>query len=334
MSGSLSVGIVGCGLIGGKRAAALGPDRLIACFDPDGNASAALAAEHGIEAARGLDELLDAAPDVVIVATPHDRLAAIAVSALGSGAHVLVEKPAGIGVGEVEAIASAAERAGRRVKVGFNHRFAPAISRAVAEARSGRLGEPMFARARYGHGGRPGYEREWRLRAEVSGGGEMIDQGMHLIDLFGWLLGPLPLHSALVRNNYWEAEVEDNVVFTLAEPGRSGTWASAHVSWSEWKNMFSLEIYCRSGKLQVDGLARSYGPQRLAIHTMKPEMGPPETELIEYPPEDVSWEREWAHFRDALIAGDERELLGDLSSARYAWTIVEDAYREELDERG
>jgi predicted dehydrogenase len=330
MSRVLEIGIIGCGLIGSKRAAALGEDRLRACFDIDPGAAAALAAEHDGQADVELDRLLSRALDVVLVATPHDKLAEIAIAALGAGSHVLVEKPAGISSAEVEAVERAAERAGRRVKVGFNHRFAPGIRRAVEIARSGRFGEVMFARARYGHGGRRGYEREWRMTPEISGGGELVDQGMHVIDLFHWLLGPLPLHSALLRTQFWDAAVEDNAVLTLADlDSRSGPWASAHVTWTEWKNMFSLEIYCRTGKLEVDGLHGSYGPQRLTIHTMRPEMGPPDSEVVDYPTEDRSWEAEWGHFREALVAGDNREVLGDLAAAKYAWRTVERAYELE-----
>jgi predicted dehydrogenase len=309
---SLRVAVIGCGLIGHKRAQALGEDELVACYDVDAAAADRLAAEHGGTACRSLDELLAARADVVVVATPHDRLAAAAVRALEAGAHVLVEKPAGISVADVDRIAAAAAAAGRRVKVGFNHRFHPGIARAIEEARSGRFGDVMFARARYGHGGRLGYEKEWRMVPEVSGGGEMTDQGMHLLDLCHWLLGPLPLHSALLRTQFWDAPVEDNAAVILG--GGDGPWATFHVSWTEWKNLFSLEIYCRTGKLQVDGLTRSYGPQRLTIYAMKPELGPPDVETIDYPPEDPSWDAEWRHFRDRL--DDARPLLGDLESAR------------------
>jgi predicted dehydrogenase len=322
----VKVAIVGCGLIGHKRAEALGEDRLVACFDVDAAAAARLAAEHDARPARSLEELLAAGADVVVVATPHDRLAATAVAALEAGAHVLVEKPAGVSVADVSSIAAAARAADRRVKVGFNHRFHPGIARAIETARSGRFGDVMFARARYGHGGRLGYEREWRMVPEVSGGGEMTDQGMHLLDLCHWLLGPLPLHSALLRTQYWAAPVEDNAAVILGEGGPDSPWATFHVSWTEWKNMFSLEIYCRTGKLQVDGLTRSYGPQRLTIYAMKPELGPPDVEVVDYPSEDPSWEAEWRHFRAALTAGDGRPLLGDLESARYAWSVLEDAY--------
>ncbi|MGI8624661.1 MAG: Gfo/Idh/MocA family protein [Solirubrobacteraceae bacterium] len=141
------VGIVGCGLIGRKRAAALDGDELVGCFDVDPDASRALAAEHRSRACGSLRALLDLRPDVVIVAVTHDRLSEVSVAALGHGAHVLVEKPAGLSVAQVDAIAAAAAAADRRVKVGFNHRFHPAIHRAVTEARSGSHGAILHMRA-------------------------------------------------------------------------------------------------------------------------------------------------------------------------------------------
>ena len=329
--GVLRVGIVGCGLVGHKRAAALGQDRLVACFDVDARAAKALAEEYGGSACRSLDELLAQAPDVVIVAVPHDRLAEHACSALGAAAHVLVEKPAGIGVEDVGRIRRAAESAGRRVKVGFNHRFHPGTARAIAEAISGRFGPVLHVRGRYGHGGRIGYEHEWRARRAVSGGGELVDQGMHLFDLSYAICGALPLETALLRTAYWSMEVEDNALIVLGERDR-GPWTMFHASWTEWKNLFSLEIFCRTAKLQVDGLAGSYGPQRLTIYAMKPELGPPDVETIEFAAEDQSWSREWREFADALRAGDGRPLAGDLESAAYGWRCVEAAYARAADE--
>ena len=326
----LRVGIVGCGLIGRKRAAALGADALVACHDVMATASAGLAADFGGRACGTLDEVLAARPDVVIVATVHDQLAGISCRALEAGAHVLVEKPAGIGVAEVERVAATARASERLVKVGFNHRFHPGISRAIGEARSGRYGEVLYLRARYGHGGRLGYEREWRADPHRSGGGEIVDQGMHLLDLSYWLLGELPLHSALLRTQFWSAPVDDNAVIVLGGPGGVGDpspFAVFHVSWTEWKNTFSLEIACHDAKLAVDGLVRSYGPQELRIFRMRPELGPPEVETERYGDDDVSWDLEWRHFTAAIRAADGRELLGDLASARYAWSCVEAAQR-------
>jgi predicted dehydrogenase len=327
MSG-LRVAIVGCGLIGAKRAAALSDeDHLLACHDLDGRAGERLAQRFGCESCETFQGLLELAPDVVVVATPHDELAGLAELALAAGAHVLVEKPAGVSAAQVDRLIDSASASGHLVKVGFNHRFHPGIARAAEEVHSGRHGELMHLRARYGHGGRIGYEHEWRAAPERSGGGELIDQGMHLLDLTYWLAGPLPLHSALLRTHFWDMPVEDNAALLLGQAGsRTGPWAMLHVSWTEWKNLFSLEVYCRTAKIQVDGLVRSYGPQRLTIFRMGPELGPPEVEEVAYPDEDRSWEREWASFTRAIAADDELLLNGGLEDARYAWQQIEAAY--------
>jgi predicted dehydrogenase len=323
-----SVAIVGCGLIGTKRAGALTPeDHLLACHDVDRQAAERLAAEFGCRPCATLRELLELSPDVVIVATPHDQLAGLGEAALAAGAHVLLEKPAGLSCAQIDRLIDCRRASGRMVKVGFNHRFHPGLARAAAEVHSARHGELMHVRGRYGHGGRPGYEREWRADPRRSGGGELIDQGMHLLDLTHWLAGPLPLHSALLRTEFWDMEPEDNAALILGDArSRTDPWALLHVSWTEWKNLFSLEIYCRTAKLQVDGLVRSYGAQRLRIYRMGPELGPPAVEEIAYPDEDHSWELEWQNFTTAIDAGEEQLLNGQLTDARYAWEQIEAAY--------
>ncbi len=324
----LKVAVIGCGRIGARRVAALGPqDVLLGCCDVNIAAARELAAGHGCEACVTPEELLSLAPDVVVVATYHDQLAPLTERALAAGAHVLVEKPAATSLAQVNRLIECQRTAARMVKVGVNHRFHPGIARAAQEIQSGRHGELLHIRARYGHGGRPGYDREWRTEPTRAGGGELIDQGMHLLDLSNWLAGPLPLHSALLRTQFWGIDVEDNAALLLGEPAaRGGPWAMLHVSWTEWKNLFSLEIFCLSAKLQVDGLVGSYGPQRLRIYRMGPELGPPAVEEIRYANEDNTWKAEWEHFAGAVVAGDGRALLGDLHSTRAAWEQVEAAY--------
>jgi predicted dehydrogenase len=327
MSG-LRVAIVGCGLIGGKRADALAPhDTLIGCYDVDERAASSFATCHACVMCASVQELLALAPEVVVVATAHSHLAGYVEQALAAGAHVLVEKPAGISTEQISHLIEIQRDCGLLVKVGFNHRFHPALERLAAELRSGTHGQLMHLRARYGHGGRLDYEREWRADPGMAGGGELIDQGMHLLDLTHWLAGPLPLHCALLRTQFWRTPVEDNAALILGDGGvQTGPWALLHVSWTEWKNTFSLEVFCRRAKLAVEGLARSYGPQRLTIHRMAPELGPPELEELSYSPEDVSWRREWRNLADAILTGDERRLRGDLHDAHYAWVQVESAY--------
>jgi predicted dehydrogenase len=329
MSGAaLRVGILGCGLIGGNRAEALrAGEELVGCHDRSEELGRAFADAHQTAFCETVAELLELEPDVVVVAVSHDALAELSERALDAGAHVLVEKPAGLGVAQVERLMAAERRTGRRVKVGFNHRFHPGLRRLAAEVASGAHGELMHLRGRYGHGGRLGYEREWRAEPARSGGGELIDQGMHLLDLSHWIAGPLELRCALLRTHFWDTPVEDNAALLLGRgDARNDPWAMLHATWTEWKNMFSLEVYCRSAKLQVDGLVRSYGPQRLRIYRMGPELGPPQLEEVAYPDADVSWAAEWEHFAEALTAADGRPLLGDLRDARYAWRQVEAAY--------
>ena len=323
----LRVAVIGCGLIGDKRAGALGPgDEVIGATDPVALRAAELVGRYGGRACASVDELLALGPDVALVAATHDQLAPLAVQALRAGAHVLVEKPAGLSTRDVDGVAAAAAQADRFVKVGFNHRFHPALSELAAEVHSGAHGELMHVRARYGHGGRVGYDKEWRADPARSGGGELIDQGMHLLDLVHWLAGPLPLHSALLRTQFWDTQVEDNAALILGDgDDRRAAWAMLHVTWTEWKNMFSIEVYCRTAKLEVTGLVRSYGNQRLLIHRMSPELGPPDTEERSYDTEDQSWGREWEYFAEAIVRGQEPSL-GGLGDARYAWERVQDAY--------
>jgi predicted dehydrogenase len=185
------VAIVGCGLIGRKRAAALAGARLVVCADalPDRAVELARTVPGAVAVPTPAEAVSHPDADIVIVATTNDALTPLSVSAVNAGKHVLVEKPAGRDVQELDTLIAAAARASRRVRVGFNHRYHPALREARRIVDSGALGPLMFVRGRYGHGGRIGYEREWRSDPRLSGGGELIDQGVHLIDLAGWLLG-------------------------------------------------------------------------------------------------------------------------------------------------
>ena len=316
--------IVGCGLVGAKRAAAAraGGHRVVAVADHDAARAAALAAETGAKAFDDPAAAIGAAVDAVVVATSHDALAGLAGAAVEAGRHVLVEKPAGRNLAEAERLREAARAAGVVVKVGFNHRFHPALVAAKRLVESGALGPLYSIRGRYGHGGRVGYESEWRCRREISGGGELIDQGSHLIDLSRWFLGELALDYAALPTFFWDIAVEDNAFLALGGAERRIAWL--HASWSEWKNLFAFEIAGRDGKLTIDGLGGSYGVERLTHHRMLPGMGPPQTTIWEYPFADASWSAELAAFAAAL-AGQPSDIA-DIDDACAVLAIVEAAY--------
>ena len=317
--------IIGCGLIGQKRAvAALARGhRIAAVCDRDAGRAAALAQRTEAKPVADPSEALAADIDAVVVATSHDGLAAIAGAAAKAGKHVLVEKPAGRNLAELLELRAAARAAGVAVKVGYNHRFHPGLAQAKALVAAGALGPLYYIRGRYGHGGRVGYENEWRCQREVSGGGEMIDQGSHLIDLSRWFLGDLKLDYSSLPTFFWDIAVEDNCFIALSGEGGQTAWL--HATWTEWKNMFSFEISGRDGKLTIDGLGGSYGVERLTHHRMLPAMGPPETTIWEYPFADTSWDMEFASFEDAL-AGKPAEIA-DIDDACAVFALIDAAYK-------
>ena len=187
---------------------------------------------------------------------------------------------------------------------------------------AGVAGPLMFVRGRYGHGGRVGYEREWRADPDIAGGGELIDQGVHLIDLSRWFLGDFPVVDGHARTYFWKMPVDDNAFLLLQTAG--GQTAFLHVSCTEWKNLFSFEIYGRDAKLHVEGLGGSYGVERLTCYKMLPEMGPPETTAWEYPGGDRSWHLEFAEFLEDIRL--DRTPSANLADARAALAVVEAVY--------
>jgi predicted dehydrogenase len=318
------VGIVGCGLIGQKRAKALGRARLVGCADIARERAEALARTHGATATDDWHELIgDREISLVIVATTNQLLCEISQAALEAGKHVLVEKPAGTSVAELERLIRVQQETGGLVRVGFNHRYHPALLQAKALFDAGELGEMMFVRGRYGHGGRVGYDREWRADPDLSGGGELIDQGVHLIDLSRLFLGELTMSFGRAKTYFWDMPVDDNAFLVLSSAG--GQTAFLHASSTEWKNLFSLEIYGKRAKLQVEGLGGSYGTERLAHYRMLAEMGPPETTIWEYPRGDVSWALELEEFLEDIER--DRPPSAGLRDALQAMRIVEAVYR-------
>jgi len=319
-----NVGIVGCGLIGQKRAKALGNlAKLVACADLDVSRAQDLARTTNAKVFRDWRELVwSPSVEVVIVATLHDSLAEITLTAIEAGKHVLVEKPAARNAAELEPVIAALEKHPVKVHVGFNHRYHRSLRKAKEIVDSGALGELMFIRGRYGHGARIGYNKEWRADPVLSGGGELIDQGPHLIDLSRWFLGEITEVNGFAHTYYWDMPVDDNG-FMLLKTEKNQT-AFLHVSCTEWKNLFSFEIYGKQGKLDLSGLGGSYCVEKVTWYKMLAEMGPPETTSWEYPMGDDSWQVELAEFLDDIRF--DRTPVASLSDALASLLVIEKIY--------
>jgi predicted dehydrogenase len=317
--------IVGCGLIGGKRANALPPGSLTAVCDLIPERASTLAAKAGPQcvATTSVEQMLKTGPDAVIVSTLNANLGPVTLECLRAGKHVLVEKPVTVSLAELDEIVEYATAHNLLVRAGYNHRYHPAFRTARRIVDSGVLGPMMFVRARYGHGGRVGYDKEWRADPSLSGGGELIDQGVHLIDLAGWFLGTWTQIDGWVNTYFWDMPVDDNAFIHLCNS--SGQTAWLHASCTEWKNLFSFEIYGRLGKLHIEGLGGSYGIERLYHYQMLPKMGPPETTIYEYPMGDDSWGLETREFVEDIRSG--RQPAPGLKEARAVMEVVNTLYR-------
>jgi predicted dehydrogenase len=320
----MKAAVIGCGLIGKKRASAL-PDyvELVGCFDEVSSAAVDFATEFKTHNFKSIAELLDIKElDFVIIATRHDSLHSLAIAALNAGKHVFIEKPGAINYLEFKKVCKVARGNSLKVHVGYNHRHHPALKKAYEVLNNGLIGDVMFLRGRYGHGGRLGYEKEWRADKLKSGGGELIDQGTHLIDLSIGFLGEVQLDYAATPNYFWDMAVEDNVFMSLKN--KFGNIAFLQASCTEWKNMFSLEIYGQTGKMEISGLGRSYGLETLTFHKMLPEMGPPITEAWSFPEPDDSWAIEIGEFIDDLLTGSDKS--DNLDSSLEVLRVIGEIY--------
>jgi len=271
----LEVGIIGCGLIGEKRGVALSqfPDcHLKSVYDINPERSRQLAEKFGCSVVQSSDEIFEDKEIGIVMVSPINKyIVPISVRALQSGKHVLCEKPPGRNLKETKQLCEMASRSNGRLKVGFNHRHHPAISKAKELMDHGEIGPLYYLRCYYGHGGRPGYDKEWRAAKELSGGGELLDQGIHVADLFRWFLGELEEVYGNTSTYFWNMDVEDNA-FALFKTS-IGQTALMHTSWTQWKNKFSFEIFGESGYLIVEGLGGSYGTETLRIGKRKLDNG-------------------------------------------------------------
>ncbi len=328
MERTMRVVIVGCGLIGKKRFAALPKDALlVGAVDPvPGRARSLTDLVPGAQALEDYREAFKALrADVAFVATTNDHLVPASLAAIQAGCHLLVEKPAARSARELDDLRLAAKAQGRVVAVGFNHRYHRAFRKARELFELNELGPLMFVRARYGHGGRIGYDREWRADPVRAGGGELLDQGVHLIDLARWFFGDFSTVRGTIGTFFWDMQVEDNGFLHLETTDGKIAWL--HASCTEWKNLFSFELYGRNAKLHIEGLGGSYGIERLSFYKMLPAMGPPETTIWEYPGEDDSWQVEVADFISKIRQPDSHRNLASLDDAMAALRVVNQVYR-------
>lgn len=314
--------IVGCGTIGERRGDAMPlGSSVVAVHDVNLARTQKLALKYKAQACASLEDLLKTNCDVVIIASINAALVSLTQACLDAGKAVIVEKPAARSYKELLTLKTTTKDR-NRIKIGFNHRFHPAYQDILTEVRQNPSDPIMFLRARYGNGARVGFDKEWRSQVAVAGGGELLDQGVHVLDLASGLVQGLEVQSGHTQTLYWSMPVDDNAWAILSN--QKGQTFSMHVSSTEWKNEFQFDVYTRHRKYVWSGLGRSYGPETLTIYKMKPEMGPPDIEKREYSPEDRSWFDENTNLVDALKGT--AKINGGLDDALESLRLVEQIY--------
>ena len=326
----LWVAQIGAGKIGARRATVF--PKLATVADIDLDRAKSVAAPYG---ARALCDWEDAISDnrvrIVSVATTNNLLAPIAKRALEMGKHVLVEKPAALSSSELAPLVDLARERGLVYQTGFNYRFHPAMRHAKSLLREGAIGRLLHGSARHGHGGRLGLESEWRARPEISGGGELLDQGVHLIDLARWFFDDdIATVEAALRTDFWPiAPLEDHALAWL--DFAAGARFSLEVSLTQWKNLFYFELVGERGSIAIEGLGGSYGPERLTLIRRPEHFGVPAVETESFADPDSCWRAQWEEMELAIRCGCEPS--GSAADSLACLRVIEAARRSSTERR-
>jgi predicted dehydrogenase len=299
----MRVAVVGAGLQAKRRAPAViraGDELAVICAAHEETArrlAAQFGCQHDTEWKRAVSRN---DVDTVIVCTPPGNHAAVSIEAIKSGKSVLCEKPLARTSTEAIAMMAAAKNAKVSLKCGFNIRYHPAVSEAKRLADAGTLGELFYIKATFGIGARPGYEAEWRVNPQYTSGGQLMEQGIHLVDLSRWFLGDFSHATATTANYFVKTKpFEDNAFVTLRT--HEGKVAFLHASLTQWRNKFSFEITGSQGYATVSGMGGSYGVETLATGKNLP--GAPFSETVtEFRGEDKCWDEEWKDFKAHIDA--------------------------------
>lgn len=334
MKQSFNVGIIGYGKVGRIRHDCVKKHprlELIGVCDIDAKKCCDVGVTHYTD----YKKLLGASPDVIFICTYNRYIPEIAIEAISRGIHVFSEKPPGRTLEDVKAIfATAIENPEVKVKFGFNHRYHQAVIEAKAIVSSGRLGKVMWTRGIYGKAGGEEYRHNWRNNKDLSGGGILIDQGIHMLDLFRFFSGEYDEVKSFIGRSFWAVDVEDNV-FAILRNSHTGQTAMIHSSATQWRHKFLLEIYMEKGYLEIDGILSStqtYGRETLkTARCVFGEDGSPlpnPQENMTYYDNDNSWMDEIDEFVECLV-NDEAICSGGVEDAVKTMDLVQKIYNSD-----
>lgn len=284
-----------------------------------------------IKRVSSFSDLIELKIDAVFICAFNDVLADFTIQAIEKGIHVFCEKPPARTVKELEKVKTAFEKSNVTLKYGFNHRYHYSVTEANRIIKEGDFGKLLNFRGVYGKAGSIDYNKNWRNYKKISGGGIVIDQGIHMLDLIRFLSGQdFEVKYSLIKTLFWNIDSEDNAFIILE--GDKGSVGSVHSSATQWKHKFLLELTFENGYINLDGIlsgTRSYAPESLRYGLREFEditwaMGKPQEQVIWFENDD-SWKLEIEEFYRA-IAGKGEVLNGTIEDALKTLSLVESVY--------
>jgi predicted dehydrogenase len=320
------VGIIGYGKMGQIRhqvISAFEDVQVQSIYDPE-------KVDTEIEKAQNSDQIIENPEiDAVFTCTPNYLNKPLTIQSLKAGKHVFCEKPPAFTAKDIEEIRAVEKESGKVLMYGFNHRHHASIKYMKKLVDDKEFGKILWMRGRYGKSVDETFYDNWRAKKELAGGGILIDQGIHMLDLFLHLGGNFDNIHASVSNLYWNLSVEDNVFVTL-ENTKTGLAASLHSTMTQWRHLVSLEVFLEKGYLVLNGLKTSsntYGDEILTIaknRSTAPAATWKDEKNITYHT-DESWESELTEFFSAIKSNREVKL-GNSSDALKLMKIVDKIY--------
>ena len=307
----------------------LGIGQVVSIYDPNESVSP----REGLEIKKSIEDVLNSSIDIVFICTPNHMIKEYTIKALKRGIHVFAEKPPGINLNETKEIIYVKNKLkDTRLMFGFNHRHHNSVKKMKEIIENKELGKILWMRGRYGKEVDENYLKDWRANPEKSGGGIMLDQGIHLLDLFIYLGGEFDEIKSFVSNLYWKISgIEDNV-FAIFRNSKTGLCASLHSTMTQWRYLFSLELFLEKGSLILNGLKTSsgaYGDEILTIReNSEPFIAGMSSKEKKYEfNEDFSWESEISYFIKSINEKKE-PLIGNCNDALILMKTLEKIYKE------
>ena len=331
----LHIGIIGFGKMGQTRAqaiAASGKGRVIAVHDPVAVDFMGRPMAPTAEAV-----IADPAVQAIFICTPNHQNKRLAIAAMQAGKHVFCEKPPAFTAAEVEEIRAVELATGRKLMYGFNHRHHESIRTIKRMVDSSQYGRLLWMRGRYGKSVDHNYFDTWRAKKELAGGGILLDQGIHMLDLFLLLAGEFDEVQGMVSSLFWKLEgIEDNVFVNLRNR-QTGVVASLHSTMTQWRHMFSIEVFLERGYMVLNGLktsSGSYGDEVLTIaknRSVAPAATWEDEEKTTFHLNN-SWKDETDYFLDC-VQNDRPVASGNSTDALKVMRLIDNVYQNERHKR-